>query len=99
MNNAPDDNIIRTIIFETILKNNNKNEQIPNKIDENRYYKCELDLNALNCKKINEPIIKLFNKDIYSVKSYIPEMFDKTIIKYKLIMKNVIIENNQLKTK
>lgn len=69
--------------------------------NEYRYYHCHLDWNGLKCKKVEGPSTiptDMWTKLLF-VKSYIPERFDKHILKYQWMPDSVIIEENQLKTK
>jgi hypothetical protein len=65
-----------------------------------RYYHCHLDWNGLKCKKVIGPSTMPTDEwtKLLFIKSYIPESFDKHILKYKWMPDRVIIENNQLKT-
>jgi hypothetical protein len=66
-----------------------------------RFYHCHLDWNGLKCKKVEGPgsIPTRDDSLLLFVKSYIPERFDKHILKYQWMPDKVIIEDNQLKTK
>jgi hypothetical protein len=73
----------------------------PPKKDNDRYYKCQLYMTGINCKRIKHQETKTesMNTKVLSVKSYIPECFDKYILKYKCTQKWISIENNEPKTK
>lgn len=80
---------IRDFVFKA-LKNSNVP---PKKNDDYRYYHCNLYLNTLNCIKVNDSNESSNdNSSLLYVKSYIPEQFDKHILKYKFIPNKVIIE-------
>lgn len=83
--------------INVVLQNNNPS---PPDNNEYRFYHCHLDWNAINCKKVDGPHTMPTRDDslLLFVKSYIPERFDKHILKYKWIPNRVIIEDNQLKT-
>jgi hypothetical protein len=65
-----------------------------------RYYHCYQDWNGLKCKRVDGPETMPTEKwtKLLFVKSYIPERFDKHILKYQWMPDRVIIEDNQLKT-
>jgi hypothetical protein len=83
--------------INTVVQNN---YPYPPENNEYRFYHCHLDWNGLKCKKVNGPqtMPTRDNSVLLFVKSYIPERFDKHILKYQWIPDKVIIEENQLKT-
>ena len=86
---AADDNSLKGLIIDIMFT--------PPVVQKDyRYYHCRLDCNGLKCKKVtNSTIIpsKDYTKLLF-IKSYIPERFDKTILKYKWIPDKVYIEDN-----
>jgi hypothetical protein len=60
-----------------------------------RYYHCHLDWNGLKCKRVEGPSTMSTNEwtKLLFVKSYIPQMFDKHILKYQWMPDRVIIED------
>lgn len=64
-----------------------------------RYYQCHSYMAGIKCERIEYPEYESKeNTKILFVKSYIPERFDKYILKYKWIPSWVSIENNEPKT-
>lgn len=60
---------------------------------EYRYYHCHLDWNGLKCTKVDGPSVlpaQDYTKLLF-VKSYIPEIFDTQILKYKWLPNRVHI--------
>lgn len=72
----------------------------PPKNDNDRYYQCQQYMTGIKCECVEYQGYEIKdNSKLLSVKSYIPECFDKYILKYKWIPKWVSIENNEPKTK
>lgn len=68
--------------------------------DEYRYYQCQPYMAGIKCDRVDHQRYEIKdNSKLLFVKSYIPECFDKYILKYKWIPKWVSIENNEPKTK
>ena len=61
-----------------------------------RYYQCHMgDVNILECKKIeNQNVLLYKNEKLISINKYIPEMFDKSILKYEWMPNDVKIDNS-----
>ena len=68
--------------------------------DEYRYYQCRTYMEGIKCERIEYQGTKIesMNTKLLFVKSYVPECFDKYILKYKWIPKWVLIKNNEPKT-
>ena len=73
----------------------------PPKKDNDRYYNCGSYLTGIKCERTEHPDNKsnYSNTEIFTVKNYVPECFDKYILKYKCTQKWVSIEDNEPKTK
>ncbi len=84
-------------IVQAVLTNGNGSAKQPD--SDYRYYHCNLDWNGLKCKKVDGLSITPTQDctKLLFVKSYIPERFDKYILKYKWMPDSVFIETSQLK--
>jgi len=96
MTTVSGDNTLKGLVTDTIIASEAKVPDPPKKSDADyRYYHCCLDHNGLKCKKVDGPNI-LPSKDntkLLFIKSYIPELLDRPILKYKWIPDRVIIED------
>ncbi len=83
---------INNVVTQLILSSSPN--KYPKKDKEYRYYHCNLDWNRLKCIKVDGPNTIPSRNDslLLSIKSYIPEYFDKYVLKYKWIPDRVIIE-------
>lgn len=98
MSTATENTNVNTLITSAVLAASTQAPPPPS--NEYRYYHCHQELNGLKCKKIEGPSTTPTHEwtRLLFIKSYVPESFDKYILKYKWLPDVVIIEDNQLKT-
>lgn len=95
MTTVPTDTPVNELITNVITAVGAKAPEPPKNNDKYRYYHCYSGWTGLKCKKVDGPDVmpsEDYTKLLF-VKSYIPERFDKYILKYKWIPDGVIIEN------
>ncbi len=94
----PETNIKETIIqaINTTTAVTASGPELPKKDNEYRFYHCHLDWNGIKCKKVEGPSTMPDRNDslLLFVKSYIPERFDSTVLKYKWMQDRVLIEKS-----
>jgi hypothetical protein len=81
--------------------NNNKFQEVlsvsassPPPLPEYRYYQCRPYMHGIKCDRVDGPYTEFTenNTQLLFVKSYIPERFDRYILKYKAIPRVVYLE-------
>ena len=96
MTTVTDDTALKGLITDAIIAAATKGPPPPKRNDDDyRFYHCRLDYNGLKCKKVDGSGVmpsEDYTKLLF-VKRYIPERFDRHILKYKWIPDRVIIEN------
>jgi hypothetical protein len=100
MTTVTNDTNVNTLITNAVLAAATQAPP-PSQSNNYRFYHCHQDLNGLKCKKVEGPSTMPTDEwtKLLFVKSYIPERFDKHILKYQWMPDRVIIEENGLKTK
>ena len=91
MTTVTDNNALKGLITDAATKGTPPTKRN----DDYRFYHCRLDYNGLKCKKVDESGVmpsEDYTKLLF-VKRYIPERFDRYILKYQWIPDRVIIEN------
>jgi hypothetical protein len=86
--------ILSEYTVREVLSNSVKGDSKSPSNIEYRYYHCYLNWNGLKCKKVDGPHIMPLDESskLLFVKKYIPERFDKHILKYKWMPDSVTID-------
>lgn len=91
----PETNIKETIV-QAVATATSGAVPPPKKDDKYRFYHCHLEWNGLKCQKVNGPDIMPTRDDslLLTVNRYIPESFDRHILKYEWMPSRVFIEKS-----